>query len=267
MYRFADQIEVRVDRRHILFFVIGGVVWTLIAFFFGMIASGSGKQRPVERGLAALGWLDKEAQSLQSSRITFSKPPTAPRRTQLAHNTPTPHSPPAHKQKRRRDRHSQRRNNDVIEPVRRHKIVKKRPTRRKKPKRRTKPKRNAHRIALQRALQPSDNRDSKTSQNLSNLLLGKHKRKTQRVRPPKPRKGKKKYTISLRLPKNRRKVMRLYKRLQQLGHQPLLLKVSTIYGKRFRMTLGRFSTRREAYSFARKIRRQVKVSSVLRHLR
>lgn len=61
MHRFGDQIELRVDRRHVLLFCLGGVFWTLVAFFMGMFVAGEGRQRFSEKGLVALGWLDAQA--------------------------------------------------------------------------------------------------------------------------------------------------------------------------------------------------------------
>lgn len=55
MHRFGEQIEFRIDRRQIFLLFLGGLFWTLLSFFLGMMAAQRGS---VRKHLVALGWLD-----------------------------------------------------------------------------------------------------------------------------------------------------------------------------------------------------------------
>lgn len=75
MHRFGDQIELRMDRRHILLFFLGAVLWTITTFFIGMFAAGQGHTRLAEKGLNTIGWLDKHAQERNAALFSGKKQP------------------------------------------------------------------------------------------------------------------------------------------------------------------------------------------------
>ncbi|TNE49145.1 MAG: hypothetical protein EP343_12755 [Deltaproteobacteria bacterium] len=58
MHRFGEQIEFRIDRRQIFLLFLGGLFWTLLSFFLGMMAAQQGS---VKKHLVALGWWDEPA--------------------------------------------------------------------------------------------------------------------------------------------------------------------------------------------------------------
>jgi hypothetical protein len=61
MFQFGNQVEFRVDRRHLLFLLMGGILWTVLAFFLGMWSMRQEKQPTIMHQLHKLGWLDREA--------------------------------------------------------------------------------------------------------------------------------------------------------------------------------------------------------------
>ncbi|MCK6509762.1 SPOR domain-containing protein [Myxococcota bacterium] len=60
MFQFGNQVEFRVDRRHLLFLGMGAILWTFLVFFLGMWTIAESKKRPIEQKLRLLGWLDQQ---------------------------------------------------------------------------------------------------------------------------------------------------------------------------------------------------------------
>lgn len=236
MVRFADQIEFRVDRRHLLLFFLGAMVWTLVAFFFGLFVAGGGQQGAAHRGLAALGWLDEQArQQVDSSKgtldISFQQDKQKPQRaTRLAttHNKARTHAAapavarPAPRQ--------------LAQPApagpRPRLAAAHVPRHRPKPVRRKPPK-------AQKADDPPPPPKGKLTRKQYLFYLA-------------PRSNAR-YTVSLRLPKSRASVLRLYNRLNKHGYRPILGRIALSRGRRrYRVTIGYFPTRQHAKLFLKR---------------
>jgi len=69
MYHLEEKIKFRIDKRHVFLFFMGGVTWTFLTFFMGMLVAGAGKKRSTEQALSALGWLDHHHTTMMSFKV------------------------------------------------------------------------------------------------------------------------------------------------------------------------------------------------------
>ncbi len=106
MFQFGNQVEFRVDRRHLLFLGMGAILWTFLVFFLGMWTIAESNKRPIEQKLRLLGWLDQQrpedpalatlsaSQRFPTSALRVAalqkKPQDRPSRSLVASRTPPP---------------------------------------------------------------------------------------------------------------------------------------------------------------------------------
>ncbi|MCB9643668.1 MAG: SPOR domain-containing protein [Myxococcales bacterium] len=260
MFQFGNQVEFRVDRRHLLFLAMGAILWTFLTFFLGLWAASEQGKQPIKRGLRLLGWLDRQRAedpllpSLASSQVTPPHKETI--RFTKPHKMPSVYPRP---QKAR-----------VVPPAKR---AKDRPKAAKPPKDRAKaakpPRRQASLPPQIRPEQPTPERPNppevrKVSQDKRIAQEKKQRLLKYRMAPW----NRARYALQLRFSSDFKTLRRLQKRFSKKGYPAPMLTREVFRKKRyFRLTLGAFRSRQQAQSYLRLFQQVERTTATIHKIR
>ena len=251
MFQFGNQVEFRVDRRHLLFLLMGGILWTVLAFFLGMWSMRQEKQPTIMHQLHKLGWLDREAAwgGAQEERVADAHLATSdirgvkPQKTLLAGSLATPQpkgaanrqAKPARKAQAQQSHRQNAQNTAIptisdVKPNAENRLsVQGTPEKKKMP---IAPKKTSSLVASAKA-----------------VASGKAGGEGKAVLAPKATMvswKEARYTLQIRFSSDYKTLSRLHRRLLQRGY-PVILSRETHRRKRyFRLTLGYFRDRSNA---------------------
>jgi hypothetical protein len=243
MYRrFASHIELRMDRRLTFLLLLGGLVWTLLTFFFGMMVGGSGSQKKINQKLAGMGWMTLEKYRLeelcrQKHLASGHRSPTAlPSATHVA---PRPVRRTPVSDWKQRKLLAARWRNLALAPNRRRPVAK-------------------SKTSVRRPPAPPRLRKKPKPRKVARLKAGDLRKKSRKLQK---RYGfvshkRAKYTLFVRARSSYKSLIKIRRFFRRKGYGSMLQLRSTRRGRRYVMTSGRFRNRSKAARFQRLLRRR-----------
>ncbi len=274
MHRFGEQIEFRIDRRQIFLLFLGGLFWTLLSFFLGMMAAQQGS---VKKHLVALGWWDEPA-TRQPQKAGFE-----PGRGQVSFVVANPEGPKKKASKVSEEKKPAKRKAAAVPPVQRLRSLEdvdaNKPERRSKPALRPQPVQDdppEDRGSYQKPPKRNVARASKAAYNVAEhntLSLLEQARAFRRASEKKaqpssavkricgnqlkPEQGR--FAIVVGTKPSLREIRRWRRRLGQRGYFSRIKRVRLKGKRRFRLVMGRFRNQTQAHHCMDLFRRQYKL--------